>query len=688
MQDSIIDALRRQATDEALNVARDWVFRAPEDAAAHRWLAVAWQQKGDDQAATASIDRAIVLAPQDPDLHLIRAALLVRQRQVEQAQSALSEASQLNPNQIGAYLLQAQLAFARGDVAEADRQARLAARVDERHPQLAGIQSLVALARQEHDLALRKATDGLKQAPDDAQLQYAAGFAYRAKGHLAFAEQAFRRLLEQLPEARHLRILLAELVARQGRLDEAADLLEPLLADSTQATPALLRLAGGLRMDAGQVEQALPLLRQALAGAPGHRPTLQALLDAWRRLGRQDEAPGTLEAALATTSDSADLWEARMVIEADREARLAIVERWQRAMPSSTLPLEVRMLHQQEAGQVDEADATAWRILELAPEHPDARMQLLDTRLKRDPAEAVAQIETWLDADASQQSRYFLRGMLGLSHDRAGDFARAVEAWTALQAELATQRAPLPPQSAPRQDWQAAAARSEEGPKVLFLCGAPGSGVERLAAVMQAAGEPFRGDRFGATPPADGFQSFQLVQGLSDGSIDAAAVANRWRASLPARGRADGYCIDWLMWWDNALLQVLRPHLPEALLVFAIRDPRDMLLEWLAFSSVLPFAFPPLEQAADWLARALEQVADVHEQALFPHRLIRTDAIGHDPQLAAVAVSQALGTQMPVPVNVGPPRLAAGHWRQYAAALAGPFDRLSPIAARLGYAAA
>jgi tetratricopeptide (TPR) repeat protein len=688
MQDSIIDALRRQATDEALNAARDWVFRAPEDAAAHRWLAVAWQQKGDHDAATASIDRAIVLAPQDADLHLIRATLLVQQRQIEQAQGALSEARQLNPNQIGAYLLQAQLAFARGDVAEAEHQARLAARVDARHPQLAGIESLVALSREDHDLALRKVTEGLKRTPDDAQLQYAAGFAYRAKGHLAFAEQAFRRLLEQLPEARHLRILIAELVARQGRLDEAAELLEPVLADSTQATPALLRLAGGLRMDAGQVEQALPLLRQALAGAPGHRPTLQALLDAWRRLGRQDEAPGTLEAALATTPDSADLWEARMVIEADREARLAIVDRWQGAMPSSTLPLEVRMLHQQEAGQVEEADATAWRILELAPEHPDARMQLLDTRMKRDPAEAVAQIEAWLQADASQQSRYFLRGMLGLSHDRSGAFAQAVEAWTALHAELATQRAPLPPHSAPRQDWPAAAARAEGGPKVLFLCGVPGAGVERLATVMQAAGEPFRGDRFGPTPPADGFQSFHLIDGLSDASIDAAAVANRWRALLPARGRQDGYCIDWLMWWDNALLQVLRPHLPEAMLVFAIRDPRDALLEWLAFSSVLPFAYPSTDEAAAWLARALEQVADVHEQNLFPNRIIRTDAIGHDPQLAAAAVSQALGTQMPVPVNIGPPRFPAGHWRQYAQALAGPLERLSAIASRLGYPAA
>jgi hypothetical protein len=49
------------------------------------------------------------------------------------------------------------------------------------------------------------------------------------------------------------------------------------------------------------------------------------------------------------------------------------------------------------------------------------------------------------------------------------------------------------------------------------------------------------------------------------------------RAAGP--GINDGQVFDWLLWWDNALLHALRPQLPEVVVMFALRDPRDMLLE-------------------------------------------------------------------------------------------------------------
>lgn len=687
MHERITEALRRHAVDEALTLAREWAFRQPEDPQAHRWLGVAWQYSGDPAAALNSIDRALALAPEEADLHMVRASVLLAARQVDPARAALAAASQLNPNQFEAYLAQGQLAFARGDLDEAERQNRLAARVRPEHPRLAVIDALVALRRGQPQAALQRLAPALRHAGEDLQVRYAAGFAYMANQHWAFAEQAFRGVVEQIPDARTLRVLLAELLAQQGRLDEAADELEPLLADPSTATPAVLRLAGGLRMDAGQVEQALPLLRQALAGLPGDRPTLQALIDAWDRLGRQDEAHGALEAALATTVDSSDLWQARLAIEPDDAGRRAVVDRWIAAMPQSTLPLEVRMLQQQEAGDTAAADATAWRILDLAPEHAAARMQLLDTQMARDPAEAVAQLRQWLLLPQSPASRLFLLGMLGLGHDRAGQPAQAVAAWSEMQQDVAQRRAPLPPMSAPREDWPELAARPDNPPTVLFLWGAPGSGVDRLATVMLAAGEPFRADRFSPEPPGDGFQAIPLIEGLASGKLDPARVVARWRQALPQRGRADGDCFDWLVWWDNVLLLALRPHLREAGLVFAIRDPRDMLLEWLAFGSVVPFAFPGAEAAADWLARMLEQIASLHEHEWFPHRIVRTDAIGHDPALAAAAMNQVLGVQLPVPATIGPPRFPGGHWRDYGEVLAAPFARLGDIATRLGYPA-
>ena len=685
MQDKIIDALRRNAVEEALTQAREWAHLQPEDPHAHRWLAVASQQRGDHADAMHSIDRAIALAPQDESLLLVRASLLIAARQVEEAGQTLSQASGLNPNQLGAYLMQAQLAFGRGDTAEAERLSRLAARVSPGHPQLAVVDGLLALQRGEVDEALQRVSAALVQAPDDVQLRYVLGFAYMRKQHWAFAEQAFRSVVEKIPAASNLHALISDLVNRQGRPAEAADELAPLLANPATASPALQRAAGLLRATAGQLEQALPPLRSALAAMPGDLPTLQALVAVWRQLGVADEARASLEAALATTSDAPDLWRARLVFAEDPESARVLLQRWMQAMPQSTLPWEILLSQQQQASDQAGADATAARLLERAPGHAPARLHVLQTLMARDPEAALAQLETWLLLAREPQERRFLHGMLGLSHDQVGRSDRAVEAWTKMQQELAPLLAPLPPLSAPRLEWPELAPRPDSAPHVAFLYGAPGSAVERLAAVLQPLGDPFRADRFGPSSPQDGFQSYALIDELVSGRASGADVAARWRAALPSRGLPSADVIDWLPWWDNALLIALRPHLREAMLIIAVRDPRDMLLDWLAFGSAAPFAFPSAEVAAEWLANSLNQLAALYEYQWFPNRVVHTDAIGNDPHAAAAQVAEVLEAEVPAPDSVGPAHFPAGHWRHYAKALEAPFALLAPVAQRLGY---
>lgn len=687
MHAQIIQSLRSNAVDDAIATARAWVASQPEDAQAHRWLAVALQQGGNTQGAMQSLDQAIELAPEDASLQMVRASLLVASQQLEQAQAALATATGLDPNQFGAYLMQAQLALGRGDLDEAERLNRLAARVEPEHPQLAVVDSMVALQRGRPDLALKRIAAGLQQDPQDLQLRFASGFVYMGNGHWAFAEQAFRSVAGQLPQARNLRPLISELAHRQGRPADAADELAPLLDDPGTTTPGLLRLSGMLRLEAGQAEAALPLLRRALVGMPGDRRTLQALLRGWRELGRIDEARSSLDAALATTTDAPELWRARLWLEKDPDALRDLIERWTRAMPASVLPLEALLSLQQQTGDDAGAQATVQQILALQPTHPQARLQVLDALMEQDPAQAVARIDDWLDAAADPAERRFLLGLKGVSHDQAGRSEDAVQAWTEMHEAIAATRVPLPPLSPPRADWPELAERPDPAHLVMFLCGAPGSGVERVASVLQAEATLFRADRLGPNPPQDGFQNFAVIEALASGSVDGKEVVERWRAALPARGVPQGNVFDWLPWWDNALLIALRPHLREAMLLLVVRDPRDMLLEWLAFGSSLPFVFPSPIEAARWLADNLNQMAALHEMQWFPTRVVHTDTIGHDPAAAAAVVNEALQSQIPAPASVGPPYFPAGHWRHYSQALAEPFAVLAPVAARLGYPA-
>ncbi|MDR2871630.1 MAG: tetratricopeptide repeat protein [Xanthomonadaceae bacterium] len=686
MQNKIIDALRRNAADEAVIAARAWVEAASTDAQAQRWLSTALRRQGDTAAARAAIEQAIALAPEDSSLHLERAVMLMGSRQLDEADAALTHSMSLNPNQWDAYLVQAQLALGRGDLDEAERLSRTAARLEPEHPQLAAIDGMIALRRGDADRALSILTIASQRAPDDPGISYALGFAYLAKQHWAFAEQAFRRVVECVPDTAGLRALIAQLAHRQGRLDDAIETLTPLLGDPASVSPGLHRLAGEYELRAGRPESALRHLREVLAVWPGDRRTLQALLAAWQHLDDLGDARSTLEAALAATADEHDLWLARLALETvASDAARAVVERWVTAMPEHIPAHEAQMRIHDMTGDAVAAEASARRIVTLEPGRFSGEERIVEALMARDPEAVVPHIEQ-LIAQAPQTAKPALRNWMGWIQDRMGRYADAVESWSALHREQAAQQLPLPAMTQTPENWPPLAPIPETiSARPLFLWGAPGSGVERLLAVIGSASRALRMDRSGPAPPADAFQKYATAPALAAGKLDPTEMIGDWRTRLPERGIDDGNLVDWLLWWDNALLLALRPQLPEGRVIVALRDPRDMLLDWLAFGSPVPLALESPEHGAEYLAAVLEQIAQLHEQDLYPHQLIRLDGIEDDPSAIAAALGEALQAEISAPSSVGPARFPTGRWRDYADALTRAFESLKPVAVRFGY---
>ena len=282
MYDPILDALRRGAVAEALTAAEALIAERPDDAQALRWLSAAQLQDGKPDAALDSIDRAIALAPDNADLHLARAGVLVGSRRTEEAQASLVQATGLDPNQFTAYVVQAQLALGRGDVAEAQRLNRLAARVAPEHPRLAFVDGMVLFQNGDAEGALKVLAAAIARAPDDVQLLHALGSVYLARGHLAFAEQAFRNIADKVPAATDVTLLIASVIGRQGRPEEALEVLEPVMADPSRGGAGARSLAGRLYLQAGKLEQAAPLLQAALAGGVQDRVLLAALWELYK----------------------------------------------------------------------------------------------------------------------------------------------------------------------------------------------------------------------------------------------------------------------------------------------------------------------------------------------------------------------------------------------------------------------
>lgn len=685
MYDAILEALRSGAHDDALARARALADAHPGDPQALRWLAIAQAQSGQPRAALETIANAIERAPEDAELHLVRGSLLLAAQDRQAAGDALARATELDPNQASAYFLQAQLALARGDADEAERQAKLASRLAEGHPQLDVIEGMVELRRGHAETALKRLSAAAAAGHEDPQLLYALGHAHLQQGHAAFAEQAFTRLLEQDAAAPGLRLLVADLRMQQGRPDEAIDVLQPLLSRPDPGF-ALQRLAGVLELAAGRPRRALPWLRAAFERQPGDQRLLFALVQTWQRLGAREEAVEALEAALAKQPDASVLWQSRMTFVAPGQGG-EVLDRWLAAMPDDPDALEMLATAHDLAGRRDEAIEVTRRVVDLAPGRQfTSELKLAGLELESDPPSAVGRLQALLAHHPQPERQGLVRARLIEARDRAGEQATLVTEWSAARAAEATST-PVPPSPAPS-EWPARAAEDPSAPAVALLWGPPGSGAGVLAEVAATAGLPILRDRFSPRAPQDPLQDIATATQLASGEADAAQVVDRWTAALPARGVAGGGpVIDWLPWWDNALLHALRPHLPGARLLVVLRDPRDLLLNWLAFGAPGQGAMPSPVEGARWLAAVLAQVADLHEQDLQPHRLLRVDdALGRADRMMD-ALNVALDTDLPTPNRpmYAGPRLPAGRWRAYATQLGDAFAELHAVSARLGY---
>lgn len=676
--------------DEAAAGYRDLLAREPGNIDVLNLLGVLHRQRGELDEAERLLEDARGRAPNRGDVLLELGGVRFLRRDAAGARELAEAAIRLDPNLFGAHNLLGQIALAEGDVAKAEERYRTALRVKEDDPQsLVGVGNALLL-RGNATNALKFMTRAVEIAPNDAFAQYALGRAFRANGNIAFAERALENALRLRPELHGARHLLGQLLIERGRPQDA-EAQFAVLGEVPEFRAVAFAGLGDAARGQGKLVLAVDRYRASLAIDAQQPLVVQALAWCLLQLGRDGEAFDVYTSHLARFAGDrlilgslADAHLMRGRTEAAHGLWSEVIERH----PDDAFAAQRLALLCERHGELADALAYADRAATAFPEDPELCFLRVRAALRegRD-ADALALLdalprETLLPANARAVAHY-----RGLIHDRAGEVTTAVDYWRASQRDLVSAvHAQEPPPPALAERLAEAMPKSGFAPPV-FLLGLPGSQVERVAALLtQQPGVRLLRDRALAPLRQDDFSTPEFgayLAGLS--SEDAATRRAHYDAEVVRLGaEPDRVLVDWLPRWDARFLPLIRSAFPGATLAIVEREPRDELVNWLAFGWLEGFPMSDPEAGAVWLAKAHRHLAAVESSGL---RMVRidADALLADPARHGAKLAAALGIGSLVPglaqrgLGGLPLGLPAGRWQAYREVLGAAFDALAPV---------
>ena len=526
-----------------------------------------------------------------------------------------------------------------------------------------------------------------------------------------------------------------ETALRTGESGRALALAEGALA-SGLAHPLPLRLVAGARLGAGRFEEACALLEQAIRLAPGDAALRLELARALSAARRPDAALQAAETALACAPQWAPAWEAKARLLDDQGDWDGAREAFERALAlDANLSGAVSGLAALalKAGDAAQARVLAERALALQPGQMEAVWTLARAALAEgDPAAAERRLRPLL-TDPRLSPQALSEVQLGLG-DALHGLQRPAEAFAACAAGKAILRqlyaeraAGRPGETAKAQALTAAleatalelwaepllASPVEDEAEVhVFLVGFPRSGTTLLEQAL--AGHPrvcALEERPTLAEPIDAFLTSRAgVERLARLGADEAA---EWRRRYWAGVRGCGMEVAGKVFVDKAPgetanLVLMRRLFPRARFLFAVRDPRDVVLSCLRQSfqmNAMTYEFTTLETAARCYDAVMRAAFAARERLPLDLLEVRHEALVADfePRLreicafldldwrpsmadvAATARARRIRTPSAVQVRAGLNARGVGGWRAYGDQLAPVLPVLQPWADRFGY---
>ena len=541
------------------------------------------------------------------------------------------------------------------------------------------------------------------------------------------------------PKAIRRRQLLEQTAAAQQRGDMAAAsrLAEQALAEGAEA-PALFNLVAMARYQEGRVDEAVSLLKRARALAPGDPHVLNALGLSLRAQGRGDEALKAFDAAIRAVPRYAPAHYNKGSLLEDAQDLSAAAACYRAAVqlqPDYADALAALAWLAAQNGETAEARAFAQRAGALEPASPMWRMALAFAELQEGELAAAEARLAGLERDPGlgPTNRAIVLGLIGDVRDRQGRTAEAFAAYQACNAAMRTLHAPtyeapvaVPMrqrvrrltdalQALPEGAWQSAPLarpRAADPAAHVFLLGFPRSGTTLLEQVLAAHPDVVSLEERDCLATA--IRDYLWAEGglARLAQIGAGEAAGRreayWKAVRSFGVEPRGCVFIDKMPLASIDLPIIAKLFPAARILFARRDPRDVVLSCFRRRFGMNpsmYELLTLEGAAEFYAGVMTLAqACFQRMPLSPHIVRYEDLVErfeaeagaacrflgldwNDAMLDFAAKARARGVDTPSASQVarGLNREGLGTWRRYRAELAPVLPVLEPWVERYGY---
>lgn len=618
------------------------------------------------------------------------------------------------------------------------------------------------------DEAARQLAVLRKTRPRDADLLNMCGVVALQKGQTSAAFDDFSRAVALAPSRQDLHHHRGEAARLLERWPDAAESYESALkAGSTR--PATLRGLGVARLALRQADQAVAALDRAVAADASDAAAWLKLAEArslagntaraveaasracalapreaaaHNNLGVLQLAAGEAEAAVTSVRRAVDLAPENIAYRGNLAAACRQAGQFDAALEiydAIPAPAASAGLHAARASLLEymnrtsEAADAAARALELDPDEPQALVTqailLRRDRRYEDALACLARLEGRTDLDYElDASRHF---EAGTDLDRLGRYADAWQAFArcnevhdrspfaaaidrdAFFRDIDNARAAFTPERV--SSWIGEIA--DETPAPVFLVGFPRSGTTLTEQILAAHPRIFATDerelvreaiRAAGDLVGGGFRYPLDIDRIEDGHLPAIRAAYRDAVRHLAGEPGDRIVLDKLP-LNLVHLGFIRRIFPEARILIALRDPRDVCLSALFQNFRLNTAmiqFLEIGRTADAYCAAMGQllefeqtlglrtlrfryedmVADLEGEASRILDFLGLEWTGEMRAYAEKSAGRRISTPSARDVAAGLYKRALGRHRHYATELEPVADRLEPFVRKLGYA--